>query len=175
MKKYRCWHFINENRTLGYDAADLTVEPGYIYSIEDDRSPVLCDYGMHGSVRPIDALKYAPGPIACWVDVWGDVVVGDDKLVGRHREVVAVVDATSICHRFGCWCVRHTPIGDGRVAWDLLTDPRSRAAVETKERWLRGEATDNELAAARDAARAAQNTQLEKMLRKALREQRRAS
>ena len=31
---------------------------------------------------------------------------------------------------FGCWCVRNTPLADGRKVWDLLTDTRSVAAVE---------------------------------------------
>src|SRR4051812_1667114 len=31
--------------------------------------------------------------------------------------------------RFAVWCVRETPLGDGRKVWDLLTDERSRAAV----------------------------------------------
>jgi hypothetical protein len=51
-----------------------------------------------------------------------------------------------------CRCVRETPLGDGRTVWDLLTDERSRRAVEIAERYLAGEATDEELAAAADAA-----------------------
>jgi hypothetical protein len=53
---------------------------------------------------------------------------------------------------FACWCVRETPIPDGRKVWDLLTDDRSRRAVEVAERFIRDEATAEELAAARDAA-----------------------
>jgi hypothetical protein len=53
---------------------------------------------------------------------------------------------------FACWCVRNTPLADGRTVWDLLTDDRSRRAVECAERHARGEADDAELAAARDAA-----------------------
>ena len=45
---------------------------------------------------------------------------------------------------FACWCVRQV--------WHLLTDPRSRAVVETAERYAVGEATGEELAVARDAA-----------------------
>ena len=54
-----------------------------------------------------------------------------------------------------CCFVRHTPIGDGRTVWDLLTDERSKRAVEVAERFAGGEATERELDAARDAAWAA--------------------
>lgn len=48
---------------------------------------------------------------------------------------------------FTCWCVRQV--------WHLLTDERSRNAVEVAERYARGEASRDELAAASDAAWAA--------------------
>ena len=54
-----------------------------------------------------------------------------------------------------CWCLRHTPFGDGRTLWELLVDERSRRVVEVAERHVRGEATDHELFDARLAAQAA--------------------
>src|SRR5438132_6042375 len=48
---------------------------------------------------------------------------------------------------FACWCARLTPLADGRTAWDPLTEERSRAAVEVAERYARGEATEQDLAA----------------------------
>ena len=48
---------------------------------------------------------------------------------------------------FACWSVRQV--------WHLLTDDRSRWAVETAERFARGEATKEELVAAEAAAWAA--------------------
>ena len=56
---------------------------------------------------------------------------------------------------YACWCARHTPLGDGRTTWDLLTDPRSRAVIEVAERFALGQATKDELTAAYAAARAA--------------------
>jgi hypothetical protein len=53
---------------------------------------------------------------------------------------------------FACWCVRNTPLADGRKVWDLLEDERSRRAVEVAEMYIRDEATAEELAAAWDAA-----------------------
>ena len=49
---------------------------------------------------------------------------------------------------FACQCIRRTPLVDGRTVWDLLTDGRSRNAIEVAEKFARGEATAEELAAA---------------------------
>jgi hypothetical protein len=97
----------------------------------------------------MDALRYAPGAICCRVEIWGDIERGEDKLVGRYRKVLWMVDATQILHEFGCRCAEHVlrRYGNG--------DERSWAAIAAKRAWLREEITDGELAAARDAARVA--------------------
>ena len=56
---------------------------------------------------------------------------------------------------FAVWCCREMPLHDGRKMWDLLTDERSRNAVDVAERFANGKATQEELAAAWGAARAA--------------------
>jgi hypothetical protein len=55
-----------------------------------------------------------------------------------------------------CRCVRETTIGGGQTVWDLLPENSpGRAAVEIAERFAKGEATNEELAAAFAAADAA--------------------
>jgi hypothetical protein len=49
----------------------------------------------------------------------------------------------------GAWCARNTPLGDGRTTWDLLTDERSKHAIEVAEN---PESTKEELRAANSAA-----------------------
>ena len=51
-----------------------------------------------------------------------------------------------------CRFIRGTRVDTTRTVWDLLTDERSRSAVEVAERYAEGEATDEELEAATVAA-----------------------
>ena len=57
---------------------------------------------------------------------------------------------------FAIWCARNTPLSDGRVTGDLLTDPRSLAALKVAAQFAHGRATSEELSAAWAAARAAE-------------------
>lgn len=55
---------------------------------------------------------------------------------------------------FSCWCAANTPLADGRVIWDLLTDNRSRKAILVAIDFANGEASHDELQAACAAAAA---------------------
>jgi hypothetical protein len=61
----------------------------------------------------------------------------------------------SSLRKLACRFVRETPLHDGRKVWDLLTDARSRNAVEVAEAYTDGKATYEELQTAYTAAYAA--------------------
>ena len=85
-------------------------------------------------------------------DVWDNCPRGDWLLWLAQR--VNAADGRTL-RLFAVWCARSTPLGDGRVTGDLLTDPRLLAALDVAERHANGQATAEELATARANARAA--------------------
>ena len=90
------WYFAPENRKLRHGDGRL-VEAGITHTV--DCKPELCMSGLHWSEKAIDALGYAPGPIACRVEGGGKVVEGDDKIVGTSRKYLALADATDVLRR----------------------------------------------------------------------------
>lgn len=191
------WHFLPADRRLANGDGRL-VTPGSRLTVYG--SIVLCEHELHASVRAIDALsvraidalQYASGPIICRVVVDG-VVSGDDQIAGTSRRCLWLVDGTRLLREFACCCARQA------LALSAYPDPRSFAAIDVAERFARGEATSEELfaasavasvvasaaawaatradawaaagAAAWDTAGDAQNTELERRIRAAHRAQ----
>ena len=116
---------------------------------------VACEHGLHASRRAIDALEYAPieTAIICRVRLSGEIVALPDKLAASERTVIWMSNATETLHRFAVWCAREALMRERTAKRE--PDPRSWAVLEVKERWLNGQATTEELAAARGEARAA--------------------
>ena len=145
-EKILAWHFLPDDGRLA-NRNRRKVEVGKTYSV---RGPIeICSNGMHGARRIIDALHYAPGAMVERVEIWGDVVEQSDKLCGRYRTCLALTDATTLLHEFAC------DVAEDALKTAKVKDKRSWAAIDAKRKWLRGEITDDELAAARDAAWAA--------------------
>ena len=88
-------------------------------------------------------------------------VYADDKLWSVLRE--EFIDAP-ILHEFACRCAEYA------LSFADNPDPRSIAAIEAKRKWLRGEITNKELYAARDAARDAARAAARDAARAAARE-----
>ena len=140
----RAWHFLREDKKLGYNDNRL-VRVGHTFKCDPDKIE-MCSYGFHASRNILDALAYSPGPIICRVELGGKIIRGDDKCVASERTATSIVDATDILHEFACWCAERA------MSRLRNPDPRSIAAINAKRKWMRGEITDAELAAARDAA-----------------------
>jgi hypothetical protein len=88
------WHFVGDRlrdgRPVPADGEWLT----------HDGPVVMCKSGLHASVHPFDALRYAPGSILCRVECAGEVIHGDDKLVCTKRRIVQRMDATELLRYF---------------------------------------------------------------------------
>ena len=142
----KAWHFVRGNRRLGFGHGE-TVAAGYVYAVKGQIA--LCRWGLHASVKPLDALQYAPGPIVCRVEMGGEIIRGADKIVAQTREVLWMADATNALHEFAC------VVAEEALKAEKVTDERSWAAIAAKRKWLAGEITSGDLAAARAAASAA--------------------
>ena len=85
-------------------------------------------------------------------DVWNAMVEQGkyDWLIWTATRPGVFSDST--LRKLACRFVRETPVSNGRTVWDLLTDDRSRRAIEVAEAFANGKATESELSAAYAAA-----------------------
>ena len=143
-KPILAWHFLTERRVPDMGTRRKPLYVGHLW--REKGPPVLCERGLHASERILDALKYAPGPVVCRVEVSGTIVRGADKLVGTRRRILAMGDITNLLHEWAC------DVAEDACARAGVKDPRLLAAIACKRRWIRGEATDGELDAARNDA-----------------------
>jgi hypothetical protein len=148
-ERIQVWHFIRADRSTG--VGRLHVEVGQTLTVEGPLE--LCKHGLHGSRKALDALCYARGPVACQDEIWGDIIEDNDKLCGRYRKCLAMIDATTVLHEFACLCAERALTREREMGRE--PDPRSWAAIEAKRQWLRREIDDAKLAAAWAAAASA--------------------
>ena len=165
----KAWHFLHEDRRLGYRDGRV-VEPGQTITVDVD--PELCVAGLHASVRALDALRYAPGPVVCRIVLGGTIVRGDDKIAGTERTCLWMYDATPVLRAWSRRCaldvirlwdapevvVRYLKTGDESIrdaAWDAARaawDAARAAACAAARDAARDAAWDAAWAAAWDAA-----------------------
>ena len=148
------WHFVDGDRRLfrngGHHGRAKKIRKNQTLHVEPPLT--MCKRGLHGSVLPLDALEYVPSGyfgriVVCRCEVWGEMERQSDKVCAEYRKALWWADCTTALHEFAC------DEAERALALTDNPDPRSIAAITTKRRWLCGEATDAERAAAWAAAR----------------------
>ena len=148
-KKILAWHFLaNDGTTRG----DTKPAPGATETF--DGTPVLCECGLHGSLRAIDALQYAQGNIIRRVELSGTVVTGDDKLCATERREIWRADCEAVLWDWARWCALQAQRKHWKDAPDVV-----KKWLRTGDPSLRAAAWDAAWAAAGDAGGAANEIQ----------------
>jgi len=164
------WHFV------GGTLRDGRPVPADGEWLEHDGALVMCESGLHASIRLIDALQYAPGVTICRVECAGDMEHDDDKLVAMRRRIAWRIDGEAVLRAFSRWCALQVA-----HLWDM--PDVVRLYLETGDESLRDAARDAAGTASWDAAGAVawdaardaawdaawdeQNEQLERMVEEA--------
>ena len=139
----KAYHFLKTSMQAGSG----TEEP---WTVGEERTVegriILCERGYHWGQDWYSALQYAPGPIACIVDV--DKAHADDsgKGVSKRRKLIQAVNVERELRLFAADCAERG------LKKAKVKDERSWNAIAVARRFAIGEATADELDAARAAA-----------------------
>jgi hypothetical protein len=177
MEKIKCWHFLQDDKRLRWGSKEVC-KVGKTYTCEGELK--LCENGLHGSRKIMNALGYAPGSICCKVEIWGEIKEEKDKLVGRNRKILKMINAEKILRKFARLCaldvidkwdapevvIQYLKTGNEKLraaawvaAWDAAWGAAWVAARDAAwvAAWVaaRDAAWDAAWVAARDAARVA--------------------
>ena len=150
MKTVLAWYFAEESRKLRYDDGREIVV-GVTHRVRG--KPGLCGRGLHGSVRLLDALRYAPGPVVYRVELSGNMDVGGYKIAATCRKYIAGgIDISDTLREFA----RRQALSVAHL-WDMPATVREylETGDESKRYAVRDAEWDAAWAAARDAEWAA--------------------
>jgi hypothetical protein len=118
LNKKHAWHF------TGPKLRDGSPIPAIGKKLVFKGKPIMCEQGLHWSLHPFDALKYAPGPLLHKVSYGGIVELGEDKGVSTERTILASIDATSLLREFACdEALRVLPADAPGIVRRYLTTP----------------------------------------------------
>jgi len=109
----------------------------------------LCESGYHSSPTWLDALWYAPGPIACIVKVSKPIDRDSTKQVSQSRTLIDYRDATQPLRWFACECAE-------RALRAMMVDEQSMNddgmdTFEAKRKWLKNTISRIDASSPRDA------------------------
>ncbi len=95
----RAYHFIGPRLRNGEP-----IPPDGEWLSVDAAKLKMCQFGLHASEHPLDALGYAPGFTLCLVDLDGEVLRESDKLCAEKRRIIARFDARELVLKFARDC-----------------------------------------------------------------------
>ena len=147
----KAWHFIGDTLRDGRPV------PADGITLRHDGPLLMCRSGLHASLHPWDALKYAPGSTLCLVEAGGETEHEPDKLVCMERTIIARMGAEPLLRYFArqqALSVVHLWNAPQEVLDYLMGDDDARDATRDAARGCReGRAFDAARAAALGAAR----------------------
>ena len=147
------YHFLRHNYRAGRgDEKPWVIGETRIIPVANRKKIVLCKYGYHFSPTLFDALMYAPGPLACLVQVPDESQVSKEdspKGVTYQRTLVKAINVDRELRLFAADCAERVLLIFER---ERPNDDRPRKAIQAARDFANGKID----AAARAAARAAE-------------------
>jgi len=134
----KAWHFLKENGRCNTGRLGK-IEVGKTYKVKGKIE--MCHRGLHGSVRLVDALWHAPGPVLCRVELGGNIVKDPSlpcKVVASERTVLWMQDITETLWLFACAeaeRIMKTHDATQPAMWDITKALRD---------YVKGDITDSE-------------------------------
>ena len=144
------FHFLKADMTAGSGH-----EPKWKLGEEREHQGrlVMCESGYHSSPSWLDAARYAPGPVACIVEIGGEIKRDTDKQVSQKRRLLRYKNIERELRLFACDCAERALKRERKAKRE--PDKRSREAVRVARLFAHGKATQKELSAAWGAAASA--------------------
>jgi hypothetical protein len=138
----KAWWFEPEAGVLGYGDGRV---PGVGVTHTVEGKPWRCTYGLHASIRPLDALRYAKSTNIWRVELSGDMDRDDRKIAARERHYLYRMEIGELLHRFSRLCALDVADlwGAEKVVTDYLRtgDPHLRVEADLAALWVEDIAT----------------------------------
>ena len=93
----KAYYFSNMDKKLRYND-NRQIRKGRTHKVKGDLK--LCGHGLHASIKAIDALRYAPSSYLWVVELSGDIVHGDDKIVASERTYLHGFNTDKLLRKF---------------------------------------------------------------------------
>lgn len=133
MEPIKAWHFITPDMKLR-DGTKVSV--GSITEVKG--KPIPERWGLHASTEAMHALFWANGLMLCEVELSGDIVFGEKKVVSTRREILKVIDAAKIENIIWGWasiCANNI-INNNRIPVEFISVLKETANIDINPKRL---------------------------------------